>query len=103
MASNEKPKYAVIFDRRAKKEFDQLEQGQRKALHEQLELLENDSSPRSSKELEGYAPYRRITAREVRAIYKPPDDRNRIRVLAIGERRTVYDDLAELIKADRAR
>jgi len=69
MGSDETTKYAVLFDLRAKRQFDKLNQGQRKALHDALILLENNPNPPCSKELEKYEPLRRIKAKDVRAIY----------------------------------
>jgi mRNA-degrading endonuclease RelE of RelBE toxin-antitoxin system len=90
-------KYHVIFEAAAAQQFEKLSQGQRKALSDQLNLLKNDATPQSSKELEGYEPLRRIKAEDVRAIYQPPDGRNRIMILAVGARRSIYDDLNDLL------
>ena len=90
-------KYRVIFEATAAQQFERLSQGQRKALSDQLNLLKNDATPQSSKELEGYEPLRRIKAKDVRAIYQPPDSRNRIMILAVGARRSIYDDLNDLL------
>ena len=90
-------KYRVIFEAAAAQQFESLSQGQRKALSDQLNLLKNDAMPQSSKELRGYEPLRRIKAKDVRAIYQPPDSRNRIMILAVGARRSIYDDLNDLL------
>lgn len=90
--------YHVIFEAEAAQQFERLSQGQRKALSDQLNLLKYDATPQSSKDLEGYEPLRRIKAKDVRAIYQPPDSRNRILILAVGARRSIYDDLGDLLK-----
>jgi mRNA-degrading endonuclease RelE of RelBE toxin-antitoxin system len=86
-------KYHVIFEAAAAQQFERLGQGQRKALSEQLNLLKNDAMPQSSKELQGYEPLRRIKAKDVRAIYQPPDSRNRIVILAVGARSTMISTI----------
>jgi mRNA interferase RelE/StbE len=91
-------RYHVIFEAEAALQFERLSQGQRKALNEQLNLLKNDAAPQSSKELVGYEPLRRIKAKDVRAIYQPPDSRDRILILAVGSRRTIYDDLSDWLE-----
>jgi mRNA-degrading endonuclease RelE of RelBE toxin-antitoxin system len=91
-------KYRVIFDAAAAQQFDRLSQGQRKALSEQLNLLKNDATPPSSRELDGYEPLRRIKAKDVRAIYQPPDSRNKILILSVVSRRSIYDDLFDLLE-----
>jgi mRNA-degrading endonuclease RelE of RelBE toxin-antitoxin system len=91
-------KYRGVFEAEAAQQFERLSQGQRKALSEQLTLLKNDATPQSSKDLEGYDPLRRIKAKDVRAIYQPPDSRNRILILAVGARRSIYDDLSDLLE-----
>jgi mRNA-degrading endonuclease RelE of RelBE toxin-antitoxin system len=91
-------KYRVIFEAVAAQQFERLSQGQRKALSEQLNLLKNDATPQSAKALKGYEPLRRIKAKDVRAIYQPPDSRNRIVILAVGARRSIYDDLGDLLE-----
>jgi mRNA-degrading endonuclease RelE of RelBE toxin-antitoxin system len=76
----------------AEREFDRLSRVQKKAIYEKLRSLEVDPCPPDSKELEGHAPFRRIKAGDVRAIYDPePDSKDRIFVLRIGTDHAVYD------------
>jgi mRNA-degrading endonuclease RelE of RelBE toxin-antitoxin system len=65
-------KYNVIFEAEAARQFERLSQGQRKALSDQLDLLKNDATPQSSKELQGYEPLRRIKAKDVQQYISRP-------------------------------
>lgn len=60
------PRYKVIFDERAEKEFAALSQGRKKALADKLRLLETDPAPAEAVELQGYSPLRRIKAGDAR-------------------------------------
>jgi mRNA-degrading endonuclease RelE of RelBE toxin-antitoxin system len=94
------PRYKVIFDERAEKEFAALSQGQRKAIFDKLKLLETDPAPPGSVELKKYAPLRRIKAGDARAIYDEPDGNDRIFVLRIGTDQSIYQNIEALVDND---
>jgi mRNA-degrading endonuclease RelE of RelBE toxin-antitoxin system len=81
------------------RDFDRLSRVQQKAILEKLKSLESDPRPAGSKELEGFAPLRRIKAGDVRAIYDPePDTRDRIWVWRIGTDHEIYGLRGELFE-----
>jgi mRNA-degrading endonuclease RelE of RelBE toxin-antitoxin system len=87
------PRYKVSFDARAKRDLDKLGDGARKSIIGEIELLESDASPPSSKALdEPLNGFWRLTADNVRAIYEPPDASDTIWIRAIGYRRSIYED-----------
>jgi mRNA-degrading endonuclease RelE of RelBE toxin-antitoxin system len=87
------PGYKVRFDARAKRDLDRLSDGDRKAIINEIESLGNDAGPPSAKALGGkLAGLWRLTAKNVRAIYEPPDASGTIWVRAIGYRRSIYED-----------
>ena len=79
------------------RDFDRLSRVQQKAILKRLKSLESDPRPAGSKELEGFAPLRRIKAGHVRAIYDP-DARDRIWVWRIGTDHEIYELLGELFE-----
>jgi mRNA-degrading endonuclease RelE of RelBE toxin-antitoxin system len=81
------------------RDFGRLSRVQQKAILKKLKSLESDPRPADSKELEGFAPLRRIKAGDVRAIYDPePDARDRIWVWRIGTDHELYELLGELFE-----
>jgi len=89
--------YTVHFRKSAQKEFEALSQGRKKALRDKLKLLETNSGPEETVELEGYAPLRRIKAGDARAIYDAPDANGRIFILRVGSDHEIYENVAELL------
>ena len=93
--------FKVRFDARAKRELDKLNDGDRKSIIGEIQLLEDDASPPSSKELGGeLGGFWRLRAKSVRAIYEPPDASGTIWVRAIGYRRSLYDDFNQRQPSD---
>jgi mRNA-degrading endonuclease RelE of RelBE toxin-antitoxin system len=89
----------VRLRRDVQRDFDRLSRIQQKAILEKLKSLESDPYPAGSKELEGFAPLRRIKAGDVRAIYDPePDSWDRIWVWRIGTDHEIYELLGELLE-----
>jgi mRNA-degrading endonuclease RelE of RelBE toxin-antitoxin system len=83
--------YKFVFRRSAQKEFENLTQGQRKAISEKLKALESDPFA-EGKTLDGYAPLRRVKAGDVRVIYDPePDVRGRLSIWRIGVDHSIYE------------
>ncbi len=82
--------YKFIFRHNAQKEFENLTQGQRKAISDKLRTLE--SHPHAEgKTLKGCAPLRRVKAGDVRVIYDPePDARGRLSIWRIGVDHSIY-------------
>ena len=92
----------VRLKKDAQRDFDRLNRVNQKSILAKLKFLESDPCPDDSKELEGYAPLRRIKAVDVRAIYDPePDSRDRIWVWRIGTDHSIYE-LDELFKEYRS-
>ena len=83
----------VHFRQSAEREFDRLSRVQQIAIYNKLKSLESDPCPADSKELEDYAPLRRIKASNVKAIYdpEPPDTSSRIFIWRIGVTHSIYD------------
>jgi mRNA-degrading endonuclease RelE of RelBE toxin-antitoxin system len=94
------PRYKVIFDDRAEKEFVALSPGRRKALWDKLKLLETDPAPSEATQLRGYEPLRRIKAGDARAIFDEPDANDRIFILRVGVDHDIYGDLEQLLPND---
>jgi mRNA-degrading endonuclease RelE of RelBE toxin-antitoxin system len=89
--------YKFVFHSNAQKEFENLTQGQRKAISDKFRSLEVDPMA-DGKTLDGYAPLRRVKAGDVRVIYDPePDSKGRLFILRIGTDHSIYDlgELAE--------
>jgi mRNA interferase RelE/StbE len=85
--------FKVRFDAQAEQELDRLNDGDRKSIIGEIRLLRNDASPPSSKALVGkLAGLWRLRAKNIRAIYEPPDATDTIWVRAIGYRRSIYED-----------
>ena len=88
--------YRFVFRANAQKEFDNLTQGQRKAISEKLKLLEIDPFA-EGKTLERYAPLRRVKAGDVRVVYDPePDSKGWLSIWRVSTDHIVYDDLERL-------
>jgi mRNA-degrading endonuclease RelE of RelBE toxin-antitoxin system len=95
----------VQFRESAEREFGRLSRVQQKAIYDKLRSLESDPRPTDSKELEGFAPLRRIKASDVRAIYDPePDSKDRIFIWRIGTDHSIYalDELFKEYQSDAA-
>jgi len=83
--------YKFVFRADAQKEFENLTQGQKKAISEKLKAFESDP-PAEGKTLEKYAPLRRVKAGGVRVIYDPePDARGRLSIWRVGTDHSIYD------------
>lgn len=90
---------SVRLRKDVQRDFDRLSRVQQKAILKKLKSLESDPRPADSKELDGFAPLRRIKAGDVRAIYDPePDTRDRIWVWRIGTDHELYELLGELFE-----
>lgn len=88
--------YRFVFRFTAQKEFENLTQGQRKAIFEKLKAIEADPFA-EGKTLDGYAPLRRAKAGGVRVVYDPePDAQGRLWILRIGADHSVYEGLEDL-------
>ncbi len=82
--------YKVVFRFTAEKEFENLTQGQWKAIAAKIDAITINPMV-EGKTLIGYAPLRRVKAGEVRMVYDPePDAQGRISILRFGTDHSVY-------------
>ena len=83
-------KYSISLSKRAQKYLDKLSDNIAKPVFQAIKNLENDPRPHGYKKLKGRNGYR-IRIGDYRVIYEIFDNTLLIEVIALGNRKDIYD------------
>ncbi len=83
-------KYSISLSKRAQKYLDKLSDNIAKPVFQAIKNLENDPRPHGYKKLKGRDGYR-IRIGDYRVIYEIFDNTLLIEVIALGNRKDIYD------------
>ena len=86
-------RYSIVFQTKALKEFDRLENAVRRRIAPKIDSLTDNPRPADAVKLSGYKDYFRIRVGDYRIVYRIQDDRLVVLIIRVGARGDVYKNL----------
>jgi mRNA interferase RelE/StbE len=78
--------YSIEFEKRAVKFIQDIPLKHQKQIAEKIQQLKENPIPNDSKNLTGYAPYKRCDSGEYRVIYKIKENEKTVCIFLVGKR-----------------
>ena len=90
--------YEIVFKPSVAKQLRKLPKGEQRKIVEKVKGLSTDPRPHGVKKLQGKTSLYRLSAGDYRIIYTIEDDKLKILILRVGDRKDIYRILGRLEK-----